>query len=132
MTEPWNVLLVDDSSTIRVFLSHVLHRAGYQVTAAENCMQALRFFSQQRHNAVVVDAALPDGPGSALINSIRAYKAGPQPYVLFYSGQPTNRLRQLVHHSGADGFVCKSSDPSALLNTLERARLDRTKNLSKR
>ena len=57
------ILLVEDESTTRQLLAHVLYAEGYQVDVAETVAEAKAFLDTTPYSLVIVDWRLPDGDG---------------------------------------------------------------------
>ncbi len=58
-----NILVVDDSPTDRQYLSDMLAKSGYQVSAAESAEEALAKVKQQRPDLVLMDVVMPGQNG---------------------------------------------------------------------
>ena len=57
------ILLVEDESTTRELLAHVLYAEGYQVDVAETVAEAKAFLDTTPYSLVIVDWRLRDGDG---------------------------------------------------------------------
>ena len=66
------VLLVEDDAALRRYLGVVLRRAGYEVTAAADGLEALRLALSTRVSLVVTDAVMPRLGGPELCRLLRA------------------------------------------------------------
>ena len=114
------ILLVDDSSTVRMFLSRVLTAAGYLTQTAEDAALCRRLYREYRPHIVLLDVGLPDDDTQNLIADLRHGDVDCDSRILLYSGETTDVLEHLVSQTGADGYVRKNNDPRRLLNALER------------
>lgn len=56
---PQQILLVDDSETIRKLAQCVLEDAGYQVRTAENGQQAIELLQNWRPDLIILDMMMP-------------------------------------------------------------------------
>lgn len=63
---PPNVLLVEDNHQVREGLARVLSRAGFNVTTAENGLEALARLEGRQFEAVVSDIMMPVMDGMRL------------------------------------------------------------------
>lgn len=74
------ILVVDDSSTVRKFVSVSLSMQGFQVVTACDGMDALEKLPTQKIDLVITDLNMPNMDGFELIKSLRespAYKELP-------------------------------------------------------
>ncbi|MBI3579899.1 MAG: response regulator [Ignavibacteriales bacterium] len=74
------ILVVDDSSTVRKFVSVSLSMQGFQVVTACDGMDALEKLPAQKIDLVITDLNMPNMDGFELIKSLRessAYKELP-------------------------------------------------------
>ncbi|MGB0717659.1 MAG: response regulator [Phycisphaerae bacterium] len=66
------ILLVDDSRTIRSIQKNVLSQLGYnEIDEAEDGVQALTRFHQERPDLMLVDWNMPNMDGITLVRKIR-------------------------------------------------------------
>ncbi len=65
------ILVADDSSTVRKFLSFCLKMNNFTVIMAEDGMDALEKMSQIRVDLAIVDLNMPNMDGFELIENIR-------------------------------------------------------------
>lgn len=68
---PPTVLLVDDEDSVREVCALLLQRAGYRVVAAANGAEAIAASKALGVDAVICDLALPDVPGTELVQRLR-------------------------------------------------------------
>ena len=65
------VLVVDDSSTVRKFVSVSLEMQGFSVTTACDGMDALEKLPTQKFDLVITDLNMPNMDGFELIRALR-------------------------------------------------------------
>jgi CheY-like chemotaxis protein len=66
-----NVLIVDDSPTVRKFVSVSLSMQGFHVVAACDGMDALEKLPQMKFDLVITDLNMPNMDGFELIKALR-------------------------------------------------------------
>jgi DNA-binding response OmpR family regulator len=118
-----SILVVDDEEDIRVLLTELLGRHGYQVRAAENGQEALRQLFARPPSIVLLDVAMPELDGWATLTRIREVSDVPV-IMLTARGEELERVRGL--QAGADDYVTKPFGRQELLARVE-ALLRRTK-----
>ncbi len=64
-------LVADDSAVVRVKLKKALEAAGWQVTMAQDGIQALELLDQQRFDLLITDLEMPRLDGRALIAAVQ-------------------------------------------------------------
>jgi DNA-binding response OmpR family regulator len=111
------VLLAEDDPALRRYLEVVLQRAGYQVAAAADGLEAMKVLLNSRVDVVVTDAVMPNLDGYKLCKFMRSSKHLSQlPVILLSALDPRN----VVHESEqADVFLAKPVSPEELLSRIE-------------
>ena len=66
-----NVLVVDDSATIRKFVAAALQLKGYKAITAADGLEALEKMPAQAIDVIITDLNMPDMDGYELIRTIR-------------------------------------------------------------
>src|SRR3954469_14774368 len=70
-TPPVRVLVVEDSATMRPFLSAALEPSGYEVATARSGFEALKVLQRERFGLIITDINMPDINGLELVRFIR-------------------------------------------------------------
>src|SRR5579862_2149264 len=111
------LLVVEDDTSIQLFLKRALTEAGYQVDAAGTAKAGKTMALEGIHDALIIDLGLPDLDGLDLIAHCRAQ--GNTAPVLILSARRTvdDRVRGL--EQGGDDYLTK---PFALPELLARLR----------
>ena len=65
------LLIVDDDNMVRAMLQQMLERAGYDVIAAKNGVEAELICSQKKPNLVITDIVMPEKEGLELIRDLK-------------------------------------------------------------
>lgn len=103
-----NVLLVDDSLTVRMDLSEAFEESGFHVRPCTNLGQAREAMGRQHWDVIVLDVILPDGDGIELLGEVR--EGLRQSVVMLLSSESEVRSRIRGLHAGADEYVGKPYD----------------------
>ncbi len=112
------VLVVDDELGIRFALSEFLRAQGLDLFEAENCRVAEELFRTAKPDVVITDNFLPDGTALELLPRLKAID--PRVPVLVLTGHGSIDLAVSAIKEGADQFLTKPVELSALLVVLER------------
>ncbi|HMA94546.1 MAG TPA: response regulator transcription factor [Polyangiaceae bacterium] len=109
------LLLVEDNALLASLVASSFGREGWQVTVAQDGLDALRYFEAEAFDVVVIDWLLPPpGPcGLELCEHIR--KQSPTVGLLFATAKETLGDRLLAFKAGADDYLVKPFDSQELL-----------------
>jgi two-component system chemotaxis response regulator CheY len=115
-----NILIVDDSESIREVVSFTLENEGYNVMIGNDGTDALKFFDGTPIDLVITDLHMPEMNGIELIKEIRAkdeYKRIP---ILFLTTESQASKKQEAKEAGATGWIIKPFVPAKLLAALKK------------
>jgi two-component system, chemotaxis family, chemotaxis protein CheY len=65
------ILIVDDSSLVRLYYRNILENAGFEVEQAINGIEAIEKVQAQAFNLVVVDVNMPKMDGFSFLRALR-------------------------------------------------------------
>lgn len=99
------ILIAEDEANIRQGLIAALESEGYDVTAANDGAQALRLFSQEKFDLVVLDVMMPKTSGYDVCRELRA--RGVRVPVLFLTAKGEEIDKVVGLKLGADDYVTK-------------------------
>ena len=121
-TQGLRVLVVEDEPALLKWMRAALSDAGYDLTAAQDPLEAVRLVEEDglRPQVVVTDVVMPRLSGVALADRVRAHV--PDVQVLFVSGYTDNAI---VHHGVLDPgtpFLQKPFKASTLVAKIEALR----------
>src|SRR2546426_12120506 len=98
------ILLVDDEQSVQTLLTYPLRRDGYQVIAAHDGQEALRRFSEQRFDLVVLDLMLPKLDGVEVCRRMRSRSQVP---IIMLTAKDDEIDKVLGLEMGADDYITK-------------------------
>jgi DNA-binding response OmpR family regulator len=108
-----HVLVVDDDPTVSDVVRRYLEHAGFAVTLAADGPAALRAYSAQRPDLVVLDLMLPGLDGLEVCRRLRARPDEVPIVMLTALGEEADRVLGL--QLGADDYVTKPFSPRELV-----------------
>ena len=117
MTVP--VLLVEDTSSLRLVYEAVLRKAGHEVVSAADAAAAMVAFRRFRPKVVLLDLVLPDRDGLELIPELLARAPDTRIMVITAHGS-INRAVEAMR-AGAFEFLVKPFDEERLLGAVGNA-----------
>ena len=114
-----NILVVDDSPTDRHYLTDMLVKSGYQVSAAENAEDALAKARQLKPDLVLMDIVMPGQNGFQATRALTRDDATKHiPVIICTSkGQETDKVWGL--RQGAKDYIVKPVNQADLLAKIE-------------
>ncbi len=115
-----NIVIVDDSESIREVVEFTLSNAGHKVNVAEDGEDALKFFDGSKIDLVVTDLYMPKMDGIALIKEIRKkddYKFVP---IIFLTTESQQNKKMEAKEAGATGWIVKPFVPEKLLAAMSK------------
>ncbi len=99
------ILVVDDSPTMRAMLCDILTDQGYRVRQAENGMMALDEVSKSRPDLILLDVMMPELDGYAVCRALREDKEYLPILMITAKGDPQDLVQGI--ESGADDYIAK-------------------------
>ena len=115
------VLVVEDSATMRGFVTAALESAGpYAVTQAENGFHALKILPRGRYDLIITDINMPDINGLELVRFIRDSEQhrGTPLIIISTDGRESDRDRGMK--LGANAYLTKPFAPEQLLDVVRK------------
>lgn len=113
--EAGDVLVVDDSLSVRTALLALLTEEGFKVRTAKDGVEAIEAIQKQPPAAVLVDLEMPRMNGIELTTHIRANEATRSLPVLMVTSRTTQKHRTQAEEAGVDSYVTKPFRESDLL-----------------
>ncbi|MBS1037665.1 MULTISPECIES: response regulator [Gluconobacter] len=115
-----NIMIVDDSRTIRNILRNILEKAGYNVCPAEDGLDALEKLEVFDPNIIITDLNMPRMDGLEFVKKLRSGPKTQYVPILFLTTEGNSEVRNKGRESGATGWLLKPFTADRLLETIER------------
>lgn len=117
----FNILLIEDSLTLRQTLSQLLQQAGYQVSQAKDGLEGLSFL--QKHpgvDLILCDIEMPRMNGFEFLSQRRQYLSLAKIPVVMLTSRSSGKYRQFAMDLGAADFITKPYVDQNLLSTIQK------------
>ncbi|MCD4733586.1 response regulator [bacterium] len=114
------ILLVDDSVSIRNFVSRMLIRQGMDTETASDGLEALAKLEAAEFDCVLTDLEMPRMHGYELISEIKASAKLKHIPVMILTARAGEKHRQRAHELGVDLFHTKPFNEEKLVDDLIR------------
>ena len=120
-----NILVVDDEMLIRSVIKEYLLNEKYNVLEAEDGLDALRVFKEEKIDLVILDIMMPKMDGYTTLKEMKAIKDTPV-IMLSAMGEEIDKLNGF--NLGVDDYITKPFSPKELIARI-KAVLKRTDKL---
>ena len=114
------ILLVDDSLSIRKFVGKMLESAGYHIDTAVDGEDGLRKATAGAYRLIITDLELPKLNGFEVVQAIRSHPHTKQTPVIVMTTRAGDKHRQIATTVGASGYIAKPVEERTLLHEVER------------
>ena len=118
---PYNILIVDDSSTTRAMIKRTIKLAGVPVAnfyEAGDGQAGLDMLSCLRVDIVLADLNMPNMGGVEMTRHMRQDQAMRQIPVVVVSAEPNGQRLEELKHDGIQGYVPKPFTPEAVRDAI--------------
>lgn len=117
---PKTVLIVDDSTTMRMMVADTLRRAGFAVVEGVNGADAIAKIAGRPVELVITDFNMPVMNGVALVRHLRAQPGYRYTPILMLTTETGDDRKSEGRSAGATGWVTKPFDPVRLIQVVNR------------
>ncbi|RKZ33926.1 MAG: hypothetical protein DRQ37_08295, partial [Gammaproteobacteria bacterium] len=108
------VLVVEDDSVSRRFITSTLEAQGAQTMPVANIKEAAALLDREAFDAIILDLRLPDGSGADLAARLRQQPGYATTTILALTADATEDVRQTALRAGVDEVLFKPVDPDIL------------------
>jgi two-component system, NtrC family, response regulator AtoC len=119
MKGTYRVLVVDDDESVRVMLSAVLGKEGFEVVCASNGLQALETFNTLTPDIVLMDIRMPEMDGLQVLEEMNRLHKGTT--VIFMTAFAAIDTAVRAIKLGAFDYIIKPFDIEEILILVRRA-----------
>jgi len=119
---PFTVMVIDDSKTIRRTAEALLKKEGYQVITAIDGFEALSMIVDLQPNLIFLDVMMPRLDGYQTCALIKHHKVFKQTPVIMLSSKDGLFDRARGRVVGSDHYITKPFTREELLNAIEQYR----------
>ncbi|MCC0178183.1 response regulator transcription factor [Waterburya agarophytonicola K14] len=128
------ILIVEDELEIAEIIQECLEAEGFDCSVCHDGNSALRLYSEQQPDLVILDIRLPGIDGLEVCNQIRSKPVTNDPYILMLTSRGEEIDRIIGLSTGADDYYIKPFSPRELVarvRALLRRRLRDSSDYSK-
>lgn len=115
------ILIVDDSATMRQMVSFTLTSAGFEVVEAGDGQEAVgKLNGGAKPNLVITDLNMPKMDGISLIKAVRAMPTFKLTPVLMLTTESDESKKKEGQAAGATGWIVKPFNPEQMLKVIAK------------
>jgi ActR/RegA family two-component response regulator len=112
------LLLVDDEEVIRITLTAILSKFGFEVSAAASVPEALQKITSQTFDILLSDLNIGNpGDGLTVVSAMR--RTQPEAVTMILTGYPAFETALEAIRQQVDDYIVKPADVPALVRTIE-------------
>lgn len=115
------ILVIDDSPTLRLVVTGILERAGFEVVAVASGEHGLDVVRRGAFDLILVDFVMPKMNGFQFCRALRQEHEATAPPVALMSAKADKIRDRFVAHTGAVDAISKPFDARTLSRFVERA-----------
>jgi two-component system chemotaxis response regulator CheY len=115
-----NILIVDDSESIRELVGLTLESSGYQIEKGIDGKDALRFLDGRSLDLVITDLNMPQMDGIQLIREIRKHASYSKVPILMLTTESQATRKDEAKAAGATGWIVKPFVQEKLLQVVKK------------
>ena len=115
------ILVVDDSVTMRQMVSFTLTSAGFEVVEAGDGQEAVaKLNGGAKPNLVITDLNMPNMDGLSLIRAVRAMPAFKFTPLLMLTTESEESKKKEGQAAGATGWIVKPFNPEQMMKIVQK------------
>ena len=114
------ILVVDDSKTVRNFMSQGLSQQGFEVTTAANGQEGLAVAMQRKPDLVITDLEMPLMNGREFTRELKKQELFKDTPVIMLTASGSKRDEVKGRHAGIDAYLSKPFAPDKLVVLVEK------------
>src|SRR5258708_12854788 len=112
------LLLVDDEEVIRITLTAILSKYGFDVSAAASVPEALQKITSEKFDILLSDLNIGNpGDGLTVVSAMR--RTQPDAGTMILTGYPAFETALEAIRQQVDDYIVKPANIPALVNTIE-------------
>ena len=114
----FKILLVDDEEDILEFLGYNLRKEGFQVSTAQNGLEAIDKAIKELPHLIVMDVMMPEMDGITAVEEIRKLSALDDTLIIFLTARSEDYSQIAGFEAGADDYVTKPIKTKVLISRI--------------
>ncbi|WP_029893334.1 response regulator [Desulfohalovibrio reitneri] len=115
-----NILIVDDSKTVRNLVAFIMKKEGFKVTTAEDGLDGLeKLYSSDAYDLIISDVNMPRMDGFTFIKTVREQDAYRDIPIIVLSTEGQEKDIQTGLNLGANLYMVKPAQPDKMVKNVK-------------
>jgi DNA-binding response OmpR family regulator len=115
------ILIVDDDPAISAALKEGLQAAGYEVTVAEDGLQAVELAGAAPPDLIILDFHMPGGGGTSAYTALRELAPTLKTPIVFLTGVPIAEVKDCVPFDADTYSIAKPAGFDEIVPVIRKA-----------
>src|SRR5512142_699963 len=115
-----NIMIVDDSASLRQVVAIALKGAGSEVVEASDGKDALGKLNGTRFNLIISDVNMPNMDGVTFLTELKKLPEHKFTPVIMLTTEGAEEMKQRGREAGAKAWVVKPFKPDQMLDAVSR------------
>lgn len=126
ISEVYEILIVDDSFSVRRVVANLVKKAGWEPILAKNGLEALEILQSvnQLPDLVILDVEMPQMDGYELTSTLRAKPEFQKMPIVMLTSRAGDKHRQKAFEVGATDYIVKPYRDALLVNLISKLILE--------
>jgi chemosensory pili system protein ChpA (sensor histidine kinase/response regulator) len=122
ISEVYEILIVDDSFSVRRVVANLVKKAGWEPILAKNGLEALEILQRidQLPDLVILDVEMPQMDGYELTSTLRANPKFRKLPIVMLTSRAGNKHRQKAFEVGATDYIVKPYRDTVLIKLISK------------
>ncbi|MFT4924280.1 MAG: two-component system chemotaxis response regulator CheY [Phenylobacterium sp.] len=116
-----NILVIEDSTSIRLFVQQVLAGGGFNVDCVKDGLMGIEQSKKISYDLIIVDYHMPGMNGDRVTKTIRARPDGKTVPILIMTTESDPSVKANFKSIGASGWLEKPLDATRILTAVSRS-----------
>ena len=130
--KPLEIMVVDDSVTIRNVVSRLMQRQGWKVVTARDGVAAIEVLHTRQPDLIILDIEMPRMNGYEFLSQIRTQEKFSDLPVIMHTSRASKKHREKAVKLGANAFMTKPyEEDDFIAQVIELSRRNKTLSQSK-
>lgn len=115
-----NILVIDDSTSVRQQVGETLRNAGFRVDEATNGLQGKKAIEASPYACVICDVNMPLMNGIEMLEALEESESKQKLPIVMLTTEGSRVLIQKAKQAGASGWIVKPFNPELLVAAVRK------------